>query len=223
MLPTDEQVEHLFTEVKQLCAKNNITLGWIDHSVFVSNIASILASKLNLDERLARLGGLLHDIGRGLQPHNQIGWNFHEIAGYKFLLSKGYTELARFCITHGFIKVSSIQYDDNHFRGIDKPDIDLYTNFVNTVEINEYDKIIQLADSIAVRDGYVTLEQRTIDLIHRYPQNKEGWILALDEALQLKKYFDEKLGCSVYNVIPQFFEYSLNFKYDSKQISKDTK
>ena len=217
MLPTDEQVDEIFAEVKTLCTKNNVGFGWIDHCIFTSNITSVLASRLNLDERLARLGGLFHDVGRCLQTDNIRGWRFHEIAGYKFMMEKGYPELARFCITHGIVDKSVLgMNEDKHFCDIDKSDVDLYINYMKNTPFNDYDKLIQLADNLAVRDGYVTLEQRVIDLMKRRDCNGPYWIYFFDLVLKLKDEIEEKINAYVYDIVPQFYEYSLKFKYDNQ-------
>ncbi|MGN0929565.1 MAG: HDIG domain-containing metalloprotein [Alphaproteobacteria bacterium] len=216
MLPTDEQVEDIFTEVKQLCKDNNITLGWIDHSYYVANIASMLAKKLNMDERYAYLGGLFHDIGRCFDNNPKFGVHFHEVEGFKFLTSKGYPELARFCITHGFIDKSYIDENASLFYGVSENDRAFYFDFVNNVSINEYDRLVELADNLAVKEGYVTLEQRLIDLMKRHKYGTVNyWLSKFDEVLELKEYFDAKLNTSVYKIIPNFIDESLKFKYSN--------
>ncbi|MBD5397944.1 HDIG domain-containing protein [bacterium] len=216
MLPTDKQVEELFTEATQLCKNNNITLGWINHSYYVANIASSIAKKLNMDERYAYLGGLFHDIGRCLEINSEFGVHFHEIEGFKLLTSKGYTELARFCITHGFIDKLDIKENSYLFNGINKDDKHFYFDFINNLSINEYDRLVELADNLAVKEGYVTLEQRLVDLMKRHKYGTVNyWLSKFDEVAKLKEYFDEKLGMSVYAVVPNFINESLKFKYSN--------
>lgn len=214
MLPTDEQVDDLLSEVREICKKNNITLGWIDHSYYVANIASSIAKKLNMDERFAYIAGLFHDIGRCLEPKSKVGVHFHEIQGFKFLISKGYPDFARFCITHGFVDKTNVIDDSYLFNGIDENDRKFYFDFVNNTPLNDYDKLIELSDNLGVKEGYVTLEQRMIDLMKRHKYGTvDYWLSKFDEVAELKEYFEAKLGTSVYNAVPNFLDESLKFKY----------
>ncbi|HEX5503716.1 MAG TPA: HDIG domain-containing protein [Thermomicrobiales bacterium] len=74
---------------------------WGAHSVAVARAAGRIAAALvaagaAADPALARTGGLLHDIGRGV-THDFAG---HAWAGSRLLLAAGHPVLARFCTTH---------------------------------------------------------------------------------------------------------------------------
>lgn len=59
------------------------------HSGEVSRLAGLIAAELGLDERVARLAGLLHDVGKALGPD----WpGPHALAGREFLLRHGVEE-----------------------------------------------------------------------------------------------------------------------------------
>ena len=64
--------------------------------------------------------------------------------------------------------------------------------------MDEYDKLIQLCDSIAGSESVLDIEERMADVKERYgayPQEK--W----DTNLKLKAYFEEKMGKSIYIVV----------------------
>ena len=215
LFPNESEINSLIKEAKTICKRNNITLGWIDHSYYVANIASSIAKKLNMDEKFAYTAGLFHDIGRCFEPKTKVGIHFHEIEGFKFLTSKGYPDLARFCITHGFIGKLNMKKNTHLFNGVNDNDRNFYFDFIKNISINEYDKLIELSDNLAVKEGYITLEQRLIDLMKRHKYgSKTYWLSKFDEVVKLKEYFDEKLGKSVYKVIPNFIDESLKFKYN---------
>ena len=63
---------------------------------------------------------------------------------------------------------------------------------------DDYDRLIQLCDALAMAEGVVDIETRMLDVKRRYghyPQEK--W----DNNLALKAYFEEKCGKSIYDVV----------------------
>jgi len=68
-------------------------------------------------------------------------------------------------------------------------------------EPDDYDKLIQLCDSLAVDYGFVILEKRFVDVTRRYGI-MEGYIKGWEVAFEIKEYFEEKMGCSIYDVLP---------------------
>lgn len=212
-LPTDKEIDLLLVEIKNNCAKNNINLGWLTHSFYVANIARAIATKVNLDTNLAYTGGLFHDVGRCLQSSNCEPNLFHEVYGYKFMMEHGYPELARFCITHASInKEKILNYYRTNKDKFKKSDVEFFITTLSQMTFNEYDKIIQLSDNLAVKEGYVFLEQRIIDIIKRRG-NAEYFIDYFDDIFNLKKYFENKIGQSIYKLIPDFIDKSLSFDY----------
>ena len=64
--------------------------------------------------------------------------------------------------------------------------------------MDDYDRLIQLCDSMAGAEGVMCIEERMEDVRRRYggyPQAK--W----DTNLALKRYFDEKAGKDIYDVV----------------------
>jgi hypothetical protein len=64
--------------------------------------------------------------------------------------------------------------------------------------MNEYDRLIQLCDSLAGAEGVLDIEERMGDVKCRYgsyPQEK--W----DSNLALKKYYEGKMGKDIYAVV----------------------
>ena len=72
---------------------------WREHSIVVAECAYMIAKEcpdMNADK--SYILGLLHDIGRRFG----ITGLAHIIDGYDYLMSLGYEEAARICITHSF-------------------------------------------------------------------------------------------------------------------------
>ena len=111
------------------------------------------------------------------------------------MLSLGYDEVARICLTHSF----NIQTIDAYVGNFDttEEELKMIQDTLNIVVMDEYDKLIQLCDSLAGPDGVLDIEERMGDVKNRYgfyPQEK--W----DNNLKLKKHFEEKMGKDIYSV-----------------------
>ncbi len=68
-------------------------------------------------------------------------------------------------------------------------------------EADDYDRLIQLCDSLAVDYGFVILEKRFVDVTRRYGI-MEGYIKGWDIAFAVKESFEKRMECSVYDVLP---------------------
>ncbi|NLO09534.1 MAG: hypothetical protein GX129_06645 [Clostridiales bacterium] len=72
--------------------------------------------------------------------------------------------------------------------------IDLF----NSYQYDDYDRLIQVCDSIALPEGPVDIEKRMSDVKERYgnyPQSK--W----DKHIELKQYFESKMGKKLEQVV----------------------
>ncbi len=68
------------------------------------------------------------------------------------------------------------------------------------VEYDDYDRLIQLCDSIGTAEGVVSMEERMGDVKRRYgkyPQDK--W----DKNVELRYYFEKIMGRDVYDVLKE--------------------
>ena len=166
---------------------------WKNHSYVAAECAYKIAKLCNnLDEDRAYIYGLLHDIGR------RYGFTHlkHTIDGYDYCVSLGYNDIARICLTHSFaIK------DINTYIGKNDITEDDYTRvktLLDSFEYDDYDRLIQVCDSIALPTGPVDIITRMEDVKKRhgyYPQIK--W----NKHIELKKYFEEKLGKSLDSIV----------------------
>ncbi|OPZ77439.1 MAG: HD domain protein [Alphaproteobacteria bacterium ADurb.Bin438] len=181
---------------------------WIAHSKNVGEACRLIALKCpNMDVDKAYVCGLLHDIGRRFQGKIQVGKQ-HTINGYRFLMENGFDDVAKICLTHSFPNK-----DEVFCYGDDCSDIDneFIENFVKSCEYDDYDRLVQLCDMLATDKGILLLEQRCINIALRYPADDRE-IKRWRHAFKLKEYFSEKVGTSVYNLFPNFFENVVNYK-----------
>lgn len=178
---------------------------WIEHSLNVGKAAELIASYDNeLDKNVALILGMLHDIGRRYGKTNMR----HIIDGYNFAKSKGYDLLARICITHSFTykNIDAIfgEWDctDEEYKFI--------KNYLNNVEITDYDRLIQLCDALALPTGYCLMEKRMIDVAIRHGVNEYA-VKKWKATFELQSYFESKIGESIYKVLPNVKENTFGF------------
>lgn len=166
---------------------------WDNHSRVAAHCAEKIAMecpKLNPDK--AYVLGLLHDIGRKFGVRH-LG---HVSDGYTYMMSLGFDEVARVCLTHSFHN----QTTDEYIGRFDttEEELELIQKELGRVTYDEYDLLIQLCDSLAGAEGVLDIEERMEDVRRRYgsyPQKK--W----DANLTLKKYFEEKAGKDIYTIV----------------------
>lgn len=166
---------------------------WEQHSKYVAEAARKIALECEgLDCEKAYILGLLHDIGRRFGK----GHLAHVYDGYHYLHDCGYDDAARIALTHSF-NLGSIDNYIGKFDISEDKQAELASLLANT-ELDDYDYLIQLCDSVAKADGIVSLQERMNDVKSRYgyyPQEK--W----NRNLELKKYFEDKMHKRLYDVL----------------------
>lgn len=188
MLPTRERAEALLKEAER-CNPG----PWGDHS----RVAAFCAEKIaraceGMDPDKAYILGLLHDIGRKFGVRH-LG---HVSDGYSYMMSLGYDEAARVCMTHSFHD----QTTDGYIGNFDttEEELRMIRDALQTIVPDEYDRLIRLCDSLAGAQGVLDIEERMNDVKRRYgsyPRKK--W----DSNIKLKEYFEEKAGTDIYTLL----------------------
>ncbi|MBE7004264.1 MAG: HDOD domain-containing protein [Ruminococcaceae bacterium] len=188
MLPTRDEAEKLLAEA-ELC---NPGL-WGDHSRTVAHCAQKIAESCEgMDPEKAYIVGLLHDIGRKFG----VGHLRHVADGYTYMMSLGYDEAARVCLTHSF-NTNKLEDYVGRFDTSEEELALICSELARTV-MDDYDRLIQLCDSLAGGEGILDMEERMNDVKRRYgryPQEK--W----DANLALKAYFEEKAHGNIYELV----------------------
>ena len=176
---------------------------WADHSRYVALACQNIASRcphLDMDE--AYLYGLLHDIGR----HAGVTSERHLIDGYRYCMERGWNKAAQICISHAFM----IQDINSSIGVFDMPDEDknFMDQFVKRAVYDDYDRLVQLCDALALPTGFCLLEKRFVDVAIRYgmhPYTLERW----KKVLEIKAYFESVIGTSIYDWLPGVAQNSL--------------
>ena len=172
---------------------------WVERSKKVAEAAKRIAKASGLDENKAYIMGLLYDIGR-IKGNTGVR---HTLDGYNFLKEKGYEDFARVCITHAFVTqdvTNTIgEYD------VTNDEYDFLRQYLENIKYNEYDKLIQLADSMAMPDRLVLLETRLIDVCLRYGMN-DNMLETVKGIFKIQDEIEQKLGYSIYKLFPEIKE-----------------
>jgi len=129
------------------------------------------------------------------------------------LKEQGYGEFSRICITHAFI-TSDVTNTIGEYD-ITNDEYDFIRRYLVEIEFDEYDKLIQLADSMALPDRIVLAETRMMDVCLRYGMDEKA--LENTKGIYLiQMEIEEKLGHSIYKLFPE-----IKKTYASK-MAKDT-
>lgn len=173
---------------------------WVGHSRWVAEAAGRLAAHLpGLDADTAHALGLLHDIGRREGPSDMR----HALDGYRYLAGLGYGQAAQICLTHSHplrdIHAAAGQWD------VSVDELRFVQAYLGHVVYTDYDRLIQLCDALALPDGLCLIEKRLVDVALRHGFNE----CTLDKwraFMQLQHDFEEKLGQSIYALLPGVVE-----------------
>ena len=175
---------------------------WADHSRYVAMACENIAARCpHLDVDDAYIYGLLHDIGR----HAGVTSEKHLIDGYRYCMARDWKKAAQICISHAFM----VQDISSSIGVFDMPpeDKDFMAAFVKNAVYDDYDRLVQLCDALALPTGFCLLEKRFVDVTVRYgvhPATVDRW----KAVLAIKDHFEGIMGCSIYTVLPGVVENS---------------
>lgn len=188
MIPEREEAERLLEEAEK-CNPG----PWGNHSRTAAMCAERIALACgDMNPEKAYVLGLLHDIGRKFGTRH-MG---HIYDGYHYMLDLGYDEAAKICLTHSFPLKDISTYIGN--IDVAPDEYEELKAALDGAGYDDYDRLIQLCDSLAGADGVMAIEERMSDVKRRYgsfPQDR--W----DKNIALKKWFEEKIGSEIYEVL----------------------
>ena len=165
---------------------------WGNHSRTAAHCAEKIAKYSGMDSEKAYVLGLLHDIGRKFGKRH-LG---HVSYGYSYMMSLGYDDVARICLTHSFNEKDIEGYVGN--RDTTPEETELIVTKLEETELDDYDKLIQLCDAISGAEGVMDIIDRMTDVKNRYGSyDQSKW----DTNLGLKAYFEERMGKDLYEAV----------------------
>ena len=199
-IPERAEAERLLNEAE---AKNSG--GWADHARYVALAARNIAEvHPDLDPETAYILGLLHDIGR----REGVTKMRHGLDGYRFLSNLGYEDAARICITHSFV-IKDMALHEGRWD-CSKEEFDTVKHFLKKTEFDDYDRLLQLCDALAIPSGICLMEKRLVDTTMRGGVNQltvQKW----KAFFGIKSDIESVIGTSIYRVMPGIVETTFGF------------
>jgi hypothetical protein len=200
-IPDLAEAERLLSEAE---AKN--PGGWADHSRYVALAAKNIAElHPELDAETAYILGLLHDIGR----QEGVTDLRHILDGYTFMDALGYADAARICLTHSY-PLQDIAAGSGTWDG-SEDELAFVEAYLSGLEYDDYDRLLQLCDALALPSGFVLIEKRLLDVALRRGINTMT-VGKWRAFLGLQRYFENAIGRSVYSVLPGVVENTFGFE-----------
>lgn len=175
---------------------------WTEHSRYVAQACENIAARCgHLSTEKAYLYGLLHDIGR----YPGVSSEKHLIDGYRYCMERGWEKAAQICISHAFM-IQDVSTSIGTFD-VSEEDYQFMKGFVANAVYDDYDRLVQLCDSLALPTGFCLLEKRFVDVTLRYgvhPSTVDRW----KKILEIKVLFEKQIDCSIYSLLPGVVENS---------------
>lgn len=176
---------------------------WVSHSRYVASACKNIAHRCGgLSAEKAYMFGLLHDIGR----YAGVTSERHLIDGYRYCMERGWEKAAQICISHAFM-IQDIHTSIGTFD-MSNEDYQFMEQFIKNAVYDDYDRLVQLCDSLALPTGFCILEKRFVDVTIRYgvhPATVDRW----KKILEIKDLFEKEIGCSIYSLLPGVIENSV--------------
>ena len=188
MLPSREEAERMIAFSEKMNPGK-----WGDHSRVTAECAEKIAVECStMEPDKAYIVGLLHDIGRRFGK-SQFG---HIVDGYNYMVDLGYDDVAKICLTHSFPIKDISTYIGNY----DVPDhiVKAMDIKLSAMEYDDYDRLIQLSDCLAMPEGIVNISERMADVARRYGYYSDA---KREANYRLKEYFEKKMNRNIYEVI----------------------
>ena len=171
-------------------------MEYIYHSTGVAQSAYKIALKCGLDTNKAYIAGLLHDYGK-IQNEKESGTS-HILYGYEKMMEFGYDFIARICLTHSF-PIKNFSFND--YTSYCKKDLIKVRDILQTIEYDNYDRLIQLCDMFYEGINTVSYNKRLDGIKKRYNLTDNQIKNLKTGAETNKKYFDNLCGCNIYDIL----------------------
>jgi hypothetical protein len=113
------------------------------------------------------------------------------------MLQRGFDAVARICLSHSFPYKDIGAYGGKDTSWDDAEKVNVIRFLANT-EFDDYDKLIQLCDSLATAESICLMDKRMMGVVMRHGFS-EFTVRKWEATFDLKKYFDNICGENIYN------------------------
>lgn len=173
---------------------------WVAHSLHVAEAAGAIAGcHPQMDAGTAYVLGCLHDIGR----RAGVTGMRHALDGYQYLMSLGYEQAARISLTHSY-PIKNAAAGADRWDGSDE-EFQFVQSYLDQIDYDRYDRLIQLCDSLALPAGFCLMEKRLVDVVLRYGTNPLT-IPKWKAYFAIRDEFEREIGGSLYDLLPGVIE-----------------
>lgn len=195
LIPSRMQAEYYLQEAGRMNPG-----PWVNHSHHVAVTAEKIASHHpEMEPGTAYILGLIHDIGRREGVYGMR----HVVDGYNFMIAEGYPDAAHVNITHSY-PIPNVMIGSSVWDGT-QAEREFVGDYLANHPYTQYDRLIQLCDSICLPGGPVLMEKRFVDVVMRYGFNEytiEKW----RAFIKIKDEFEAAIGGSIYDLLPRVVE-----------------
>lgn len=201
---TIQEAENIVDNVRKrwvsLGRKPETLYMYDNHIKGAAQVAETIAVHVGgINPKQVYVSALLHDIAKiDESPESRLG-RFHGILGYEMLLDKDPT-VARACLLHEIPWNRMTKSVEKKFLG-NQTDVDFVADYLANTSVTDEDLLIQLSDAMANKNGIITLEQRQEEYEARLNIKLPSELMV--PYLELKQYFDDKIGGNVYELFPE--------------------
>ena len=168
---------------------------WIAAYVQKKQLESGVEAAQTLDPAMAYACGYLHDIGRYKGPSAGL---LHALIGRDVLTEHNLPVAAQVAMTHTYYGYNEIDRTEFWDEIGDEEAVKQIRDYMDKVELTDYDRLIQLVDNMAHHAGIMTINDRFCDIVVRHGVRDVQ--AHLKHLFGLKAYFDEKAGINLYEL-----------------------
>lgn len=188
----------IFQKYHIVVTQNEHSEKILQHCQTTGNTARAIAEKTKtIDPDEAYVCGVMHDVGRFYLGENEI--YKHPFVGYELLKDQN-LDIANVCLSHPFPVKNMFEYIISYCQQ-DKLEAEKISKQLESIEITDCMKLIQLCDKLSAFNSNVTLETKFQWYAKREKINESLSQPMYDAYVALKQHFEAMTGYDIYGLL----------------------